>query len=299
MPDTARSLALLAFGWLAGLGCESATDPPAVGALGVYVATTGPEADPDGYQVRVDGTLVRGLSREDSTLYQGLEPGTHAVELVDLAANCAVHGGGLRSATVTGGDIATVRFEVVCTATAVLRVVTRSDGAPADPDGYRLVVSGRGTRAIGANEAITMMGLTQGPLGLELTDLAATCAVAGGNRRMVTLVGGDTAEVDFTIHCAQPPPGYGTIDVSVSTTVVNAPVPNGYRITLDNTTSQSVAANGTVEFEHLSTGLHSVGLSGAPSWCAVGGFFPGPNPQQVWVMADSVSRVAFAVLCLG
>jgi hypothetical protein len=298
MPDTTRLVTLLAFGCLAGLGCESATDPPALGALGVYVATTGPEPDPDGYQARVDGTLVRGLSREDSTIYQGLESGTHVVELVDLAANCAVRGGGLRSATVAAGDIATVRFEVVCTATAVLRVVTRSDGAPADPDGYRLV-SGLGSRAIGANETITMAGLPQGPLGLELTDLAATCAVAGGNHRLVTLVGGDTAEVDFTIHCAQPPPGYGTIAVSVSTTVVNAPVPNGYTITLDGTTSQSAGADGTVEFEHLSTGFHSVGLSGAPSWCAVGGFFPEPNPQQVWVMADSVSRASFSVLCLG
>lgn len=299
MPETMRCLTLLVVACSAGLGCDAATEVTAVGDIAVYVATTGLEPDADGYGVRVDGASVRGLSLEDSTVYRGLESGTHRVELIDVAANCGVRGEVMRSEPVTAGGTTTVRFEVVCTARAALRVVTRSDGTPADPNGYRLAVAGRGIRAIGANETITMAGLTQGPLGLDLTDVAATCAVSGGSHRLVTLVGGDTAEVDFTIHCAPPPPGYGTIYVSVNTTVVNAPVPNSYTITLDGAASQSVGANDTVILEHLSTGVHSVGLAGAPSWCAVGGFFPGPNPQQVRVMPDSVSRVSFSVLCLG
>jgi hypothetical protein len=299
MPATMRFLTLLAVGCLAGLGCDSATDVPAVGDIGVYVATTGPEPDPDGYRVRVDGASARGLSVADSTLYQGLESGIHAVELIDLAANCAVRGDVMRSATVTAGETARVRFEVVCTATAVLRVATRSDGAPADPDGYQLVVSGRGTRPIGANETITMAGLPGGTLTLELTDLSATCAVPGGNARQATLVGGDTAEVIFAVHCAPLPPGYGTLHVTVSTSVVNATMPSGYRITLDGGTSRTVGANDAIDFTELSAGLHSVGLSGLPSWCAVGGFSGGPNPVQARVLADSVSLVTFAVLCLG
>ena len=299
MAETMPCLTLLAVACAAGVGCGVPTDVPGVGAIEVYVATTGPDLDADGYRVRVDGASVRGLSLEDSTVYQGLESGTLSVELLDVAANCAVGGEDLRSETVRAGGTTAVRFEVACTARAALRVVTRSDGTPADPNGYRLAVSGRGIRAIGANETITMADLTQGPLGLDLTDVAATCFVSGGSHRLVSLVAGDTAEVDFTIHCAPPPPGYGTIYVSVSTTVVNAPVPNSYTITLDGATSQNVGANDAVTFEHLSTGFHSVRLSGAPSWCAVGGFFPLPNPQQVWVKADSVSHVSFPVLCLG
>jgi hypothetical protein len=295
----AETLSAAALAGLAGLGCGTATEPPAAGDIGVYVGTTGPEPDLDGYRVRVDGGSVRGVGVEDSTLFRGLEPGTHAVELIDLAANCAVRGDVVRRATVTTGRTATVRFEVVCAATAVLRVATRSEGAPADPDGYQLVLSGRGTRRIGANETITMAGLPQGTLTLELTDLAATCAVPGGNARLVPLVGGDTAQVTFAVHCAPAEPGYGTVHVTVSTTVVNAPIPTGYRVTVDGGTSRSVGANDAIDFTGLSAGTHSVGLSGAPPWCAVGGFFPGPNPVRVRVVADSVSRVAFAVLCLG
>jgi hypothetical protein len=293
-----RHLALLAFA-CATLGCEAATDLTPVGDIEVHVTTTGTDTDPNGYQVRVDGASVRSLAAEDSTLFQGLEPGTHAVELIDFADNCAVHGAGLRSTTVTAGETATVRFEVACAATAVLRVMTRSDGTPADPDGYQVVVSGRGTRPIGANETITMAGLPQGVLTLELTNVAATCAVTDESVRRVTLVGGDTVDVTFAVHCAPPEPGYGTIQVNVSTTVINAPTPTTYTVTLDGGATQSVGPNGTVSFEHLSAGLHSVGLSGEPWYCAVGGFFPGPNPVSVRVVTDSVSTVRFGVLCLG
>lgn len=297
MPDTMRFLTLLAVGCSAGLGCSSPTDGPAVGDIEVYVATTGPEPDPDGYRVRVDRASVRGLGVEDSTRYQGLESGPHAVELIDLAANCAVRGDVTQSATVTAGGTTKVRFEVVCTATGVLRVVTRSDG-PADPDGYQLAVSGRGTRPIGANETITMAGLSQGTLTVELTELSARCEVDGGSARRVTLAGGDTAEVIFAVHCTPPPQG-GTIHVTVSTSAVNAPFPTGYLITLDGGTSQTVGANDAIDFTRLSSGLHSVRLSGQPSWCAVGGFFGGQNPVQVMVKTDSVSTVSFGVLCLG
>jgi hypothetical protein len=296
---TAPRLTVLAFGCWAGLGCEAATDLATAGDIGVYVATTGPEPDPDGYQVRVDGASVRGLGLEDSTLFRGLEPGAHAVELIDVAGNCAVRGAGLRSATVTAGGTATVRFEITCAPTAGLRVVTASDGAPADSDGYQLVVLGRGPRPVGANETITIAPLPQGTLTLELTDLAAACAVAGGNIRQITLVAGDTAEVTFAVHCAPPEPGYGTIHVAVTTTVVNTPIPTGYAITLDGGSSRSVGPSDAIAFTHLSTGTHSVGLSGQPPYCSVGGFFPGPNPVSVRVLKDSVSHVSFGVLCLG
>jgi hypothetical protein len=290
-------LALLAIG--TALGCETATDLPEAGDIGVQVTTTGPEPDPDGYQVTVDSGSARSLGLRDSTLFQGLEPGPHAVELLGVAGNCAVRGATQRSATVTAGATATVGYEVACTATAGLRVLTTSDGTPADPDGYRLVVPGQGTVAIGTNETITIVGLTPGGLTLELTDLAATCAVADGSTRSVTLVAGDTAEAMFAVHCAPPLPGHGTIRVLVSTQAINAPTPSGYTITLDDTLSRNVAADDAIDFSNLSPGLHSVGLSGAPWYCAVGGFFPGPNPVTVRVAADSASTVSFGVLCLG
>ena len=251
--------------------------------------------------VRADNpepVYVGRLGLTDSTLFQGLEPGTHAIALLDLAGNCAVQGADLRSASVTAGTVATVGFEVTCGATAALRVVTTSEGTPADPDGYQLVLPGRGTRPIGANETITIAGLPPGVLTLELTDLAATCTVPDGSTRRATLAARDTAQVRFAVHCAPPPPAYGTIQVFVSTQVINTPTPSGYTITLDGTTSRNVGANDAVSFERLTAGWHSVGLSGAPAYCAVGGFFPGPNPVSVKVTGGSVSTVSFGVLCL-
>jgi len=280
------------------IGCGNSAGLPDSGEIRVTVATTGPEPDPNGYRVSVDGQGDRRLGLTDSTLFQGLEPGTHAIALLDLAGNCAVQGTGLRTASVTAGTTATVGFDVACGATAALRVVTTSQGTPADPDGYLLVLPGRGTRHIGANEAITVGGLPPGVLTPELIGLAATCAVPDGSTQRVTLTARDTAQVTFAVHCAPPPPAYGTIRVSVSTQVINTATPSGYTITLDGTTSRNVGANDAVSFEHLSVGWHSVGLSGAPAYCAVGGFFPGPNPVSVKVAGDSTSAVSFGVLCL-
>ena len=109
----------------------------------------------------------------------------------------------------------------------------------------------------------------------------------------------DTAQVTFAVHCAPPLPGHGTIRVLVNTQVIDAPKPSGYTITLDGTTSRNVAADDSIDFSNLSAGLHTVGVSGAPTYCAVGGFFPGPNPVTVRVAVDSVSTVSFDVLCLG
>ena len=279
-------------------GCGNSAGLPDSGEIRVTVATTGPEPDPNGYRVSLDGQGNRRLGLTDSTLFQGLEPGTHAIALLDLAGNCAVQGADLRSASVTAGTVATVGFEVTCGATAALRVVTTSEGTPADPDGYQLVLPGRGTRPIGANETITIAGLPPGVLTLELTDLAATCTVPDGSTRRATLAARDTAQVRFAVHCAPPPPAYGTIQVFVSTQVINTPTPSGYTITLEGTTSRNVGANDAVSFERLTAGWHSVGLSGAPAYCAVGGFFPGPNPVSVKVTGGSVSTVSFGVLCL-
>ena len=290
---------LLALGSIAASGCGNATDPAAVGEIRVSVTTSGPEPDRNGYRVLVDGANSRSLSVDDSTIFQQVTPGSHGIELIDVADNCTVSGGPPRSVTVAAGARERVLFEVSCVATATLRVVTRSTGAPADLDGYQLVVSGRETRPIGVNQSITIPGMAAGSLAVELTGLVPGCVLSGDWRRQVTLVLGDTTEVTFEVQCAPPPPTYGRVQVSVSTNVVNASLPAGYVISLDGGRSANVDANGTVTFAQVLAGTHSVRLSGTPSYCAVGGFFPGPNPVSVRVKSDSVSRVSFQVLCLG
>jgi len=289
----------------AGTSCRSATGLPESGAIAVAVATTGPEPDRNGYRVLVDGSNSRTVGVEDSTRFEQLTPGSHAVELTGVADNCAVSGGGPRRVTVVAGAIERVRFEIACAATAALRVVTHSSGSPADPDGYQLGVTGRGFRPIGANQSITMTGFLPATVSVQLTGLAPNCTVAGAgtDARRVTLVGGNTIEESFEVSCAAlpPPPVDGSILVSVSTAVVNAPVPNGYTVTLDGVRPTSVPASGSVTLAHVVPGAHSVKLSGMPPWCGVsfGPFLPGTNPVPVSVTAGGVARVSFGVFCLG
>jgi hypothetical protein len=265
----------------------------------VRVTTAGPEPDPNGYRVQVDAGAGRDLGIEDSTRFEGVPPGNHVVELTGLAANCSASEPGPRTATVSPGAAVGVTFHVTCAATAALRVATRSDGAPTDPDGYQLVVAGRGSRPIGGNQSITMTGFPVGSVTVALSGVAAGCAVAGGASRPVAMVAGDTAEVVFEVHCSPPAPGFGTVVVTVSTTVVNAPAPTNYTVTLDQGPGTPIGPSGTMTLEHVTAGAHSVRLSQIPSYCAVGGFFPAPNPVSVTVAAGSVSQVRFGVLCIG
>jgi hypothetical protein len=299
--------AALAAGSLAATGtsCRGATDLPESGEIAVAVATTGPEPDRNGYRVLVDGSNSRSVGVEDSTSFEQLTPGSHAVELTDVADNCSVSGGAPRSVTVVAGAIERVRFEIACAATAALRVVTHSSGSPADPDGYQLGVTGRGFRPIGADQSITMTGFLPGSVSVQLAGLAPNCTVAGAgtDARRVMLVASDTIQETFEVSCAPlpPPPGDGSILVSVSTSVVNAPVPNGYTVTVDGARPTTLPASGSVTLAHVVPGAHSVKLSGLPPWCGVGlgPFLPGLNPVPVSVTAGGVARVSFGVFCLG
>jgi hypothetical protein len=294
---------LLAAGSLQSSGCGSATDLPDTGEIRVAVTTSGPEPDGNGYRVQLDGTGGRSLGLEDSTVFEQVSPGSHGVALSDLADNCATGGESTRSLTVAAGATEHVAFQVTCTATAALRVITRSEGTPADPDGYQLLVPGRGKWPMGANESITMTGLRPGASDVELTDLVENCSVAGSQTRPVTLVAGDTIEVTFRVACSPSPgpSGGGTIIVTVRTQAVNAAMPTGYTLTLDGGRPTHVLATQSVTLTHVPAGRHWVKLTGAPSWCAAGagGGFPGANPVSVSVAEGSVTTVAFGVLCLG
>ena len=142
------------------------------------VATDGPEPDRDGYRVNLDGAGDRRLGLSDSTNFEAMGPGSHSVALSDMA-DCATADDSTRTVTVTAGRTEDVAFHVTCTATAALRVITRSEGAPAKADEYQSPVPGRAMRPIGANQSITMAGLRPGTLQVQLVGLAEPCSVVG------------------------------------------------------------------------------------------------------------------------
>jgi len=69
--------------------------------------------------------------------------------------------------------------------------------------------------------------------------------------------------------------------------------PDGYVVTLDGTSNQSVPTNGSATFAGIPAGSHSVALSGVAANCTVSS----PNPQTVNVPAGGTATVAYSVNC--
>jgi hypothetical protein len=86
----------------------------------------------------------------------------------------------------------------------------------------------------------------------------------------------------------------GTLTASTSTSGSNLD-PDGYTVTLDGTSSQAIAIDGTVTFSGLAAGDHTVVLSGVADNCAV----DGGTSRTATVPADGTANVAFSVTCTG
>jgi hypothetical protein len=69
--------------------------------------------------------------------------------------------------------------------------------------------------------------------------------------------------------------------------------PDGYTVTVDGGASQAIGINGSVTFDNLTAGSHSVEITGVAANCSVSG----PNPRTVSVPAGGTANTAFSVTC--
>ena len=127
---TTRSLALLLLAVLGLAACESTgTDPDpgpgpggSPGTLTLVTATSGTQPDSNGYTIMLDGTAHGSIGPTDSVTVEGLEPGSHAVELADIEFNCATLGQFTRTVTVGSDAGAVVDYGVACDAESRSRI---------------------------------------------------------------------------------------------------------------------------------------------------------------------------------
>jgi hypothetical protein len=84
----------------------------------------------------------------------------------------------------------------------------------------------------------------------------------------------------------------GQIQVAVNTSGLDTDT-DGFSVSVDGGLQQFVDPGGTVTLTNLSTGSHSVRLSGLAENCRV----EGPNPRSVVVDSDGAAQVAFQVRC--
>ena len=170
-----------------------------------------------------------------------------------------------------------------------LTATTSTTGLNLDPDGYTVTVDDASSQAIGINGSVTFTGLPAGNHGVALSGVAANCTVRGANPQTVSVPSGGTATAAFSVTCSATT---GDLTVSASTTGSSLD-PDGYTVTVDDTSSQAIGINGSVTFTGLPAGNHGVALSGVAANCTVSG----GNSQTVSVPAGGTATSTFSVTC--
>ena len=172
------------------------------------------------------------------------------------------------------------------TGEGALEVITSTTGVPEDPDGYAVTVDHGAVRSLAPNGADRMAGLSPGPHTVELAGIAGFCVLDGENPRTIEIAAGDTASVRFDITCDTP-----VFQISVSTTGSELDS-DGYGLSIDGVATGSVLPDDTVMLPYVSSGAHTVALTGVAPNCAVSG----EHPRTVDVV-DGVGSVSLEVAC--
>ena len=263
------------------------------GSLEVTAATSGPSPDPDGYTITLDGTDRGTLGVTGPVTMEGLTPGSHAVGLSGIAANCQVQGDNPQTATVTAGASTTVTFAITCTApppsSGTLRITTSTTGPDPDGNGYAFAVDGGTSQPIAVSTTATLANVAAGAHTVRLSGVASNCSVQGTNPRSVTVSGGATADVTFAVTCSA---STGSLEITTTTTG-GAPDQDGYTVAVDNASPLPIAGTATLPVPGVSPGVHQITLGGLATNCRV----DGDNPRSVTVVPGATNTVAFNVNC--
>ena len=273
------------------VSCAAPT--PDAGSLLVGTTTAGPDPDPNGYTVAIDGETTQPIGVASRATVTNIAAGDHTVRLTNVAGNCSVQGNNPRPVNVAGGGTAQVDFAVTCSATTgSVEVAVATSGSPADPDGYTVTLEGREpSLAIPSSGNVTFNHVTPGERRVILTNLAPNCSITGGESQSVTVNAGATAPLSFAISCAET-----TGSIQVSTVVSGTALdPDGYTVTVDGGSPQPVANNASSTIGALTPGSHNVALEGVAVNCQLSG----EPSSTVTVDAGVQSKVSFTLDCPG
>ena len=172
--------------------------------------------------------------------------------------------------------------------TAEIAVSNQTSGDPIDTDGYQVRLDGDSGHALPVGGSIVLPDLEPGDHRLELTGLAAGCAVNGVNPRVVATQAAATAQSLFLVSCIVP----GTGRIVVRTYTYGDPE-HDYVIEAQGGPSESVGAKDEVVLHALPVGpvtlfLNQTGL------CSV----IEPNPRTILVRAGETGHSLFKVNCV-
>ena len=164
------------------------------------------------------------------------------------------------------------------------------------------VVDSAGFLVAGAETVMVVVALDAGSVSLGGTTSAhpvrgvasfpdLSVGQAGTYRLVASALGFQARSDPFEIR--PPPPTTGNLTVTTSTTGSDLD-PNGYTVTLDGSTSQSIATDGgSITFPNVPAGSHSVALSDVASNCTVSG----GTSHGVTIIAGQPNSTSFSVSC--
>jgi len=178
----------------------------------------------------------------------------------------------------TGGSLGTITVAAV---DSTGTVVTAFNGTAAlaigtNPGGGTL--SGTASLAFG-NGVATFTGLSINKAGNGYTLTASTSGLKGAT--------------SSTFNVTAPPPTTGSVTVTATTTGSDLD-PDGYRVSVDGGGAQSVSDNGSVTFNNLAAGSHTVAMTGLASNCSASS-----TSQSVTVSAGGSTSASFAITCVA
>ena len=179
-----------------------------------------------------------------------------------------------------GGDPASPRH-------GLLRVSVEMLGGDPDVDGFDVIVDSRLRQPIFSGPPIPFAGLSPGEHSVSLEKVADNCAVNAPHPRSVTVIAGDTANVEFTVVCA-------ATGIAVTIRTSGTDTPASFQIQLDNGLAEPAPVNGSVLVGRLAPGRHTVTLVIPGTHCSVAG----TRQITVDVRAREVAPVQFDVTCV-
>jgi PKD repeat protein len=235
------------------------------------------------------GEAVRRLQRRSHVLKT-----LHLLALVPLVVGChfdKLFSGGGNGPPLSHGTPVALAFNAA--------PEQAHAGQPLDPV-VVAVVDSTGTPVAGADNLVTIS--LAGGATLSGTDTAHAVNGAAtfrnlridqpGNYKLTASGAGLDPDTSRAFDVMPPPTTTGDLKVNTSTTG-GTPDPDGYTVTVDGSASQPIIPTGSVTFIGLTSGNHTVELSGIAGNCTVSG---GPS-RTVNVPANATRTEVFTVSC--
>jgi hypothetical protein len=256
---------------LAAVACSSSGEPGGSdrGTIRVTTTTAGTEVDPDGYNLMLDGQLDLAIGSNATVSRTGVEPGSHTVDIANVAGNCSVAAPRLKTITVAADATSPTDFSITCFSTiGTLGLRVSSTGYVWDIDSlltYQVDVQTAYFIAPGLDTSITQ---AVGQHVVTIGHVAANCTEPNGLSRTFAITPAGTTQVQFDFSCT---PVTGSVWITVLMTGAN-PDADGYVISLDSTRFGHLGSpNSSVEWFRAAAGPHAVYLSDIAGNCILGG----------------------------